>query len=385
MSEGRSAQLMWQASRDDRRVLWTASAVFATAYAVGSVLQAAYVYAAVVDDWSHVEMWQRAAANAVAVLALLAGLGLWGQHRRTSARALVSGVALSAVALAVVRVVGQVVFGVYPGFHTRTTVAELVAGVLIGVVSAGVGTAEMLGRRVIRQQSRANEQLAVERALALRALEVEEIRVRRDVAEGLHASAQQHLVMLVARLDRVTARLRDRAESTADVEELQAIRRDLDAVRERDIRGMSRLLYPDHIELGLVPAARALLRRVPASVATQLNVDPKVRAADTPVSLLFGPTERLLAVRVIEEGITNALRHARPSTLSVDVYLNDGVLCVSVQDDGAGFDDATISRSGTERLAERLSIVGGRLRLASTPGTGTLLSARIPLEAPTRV
>ncbi len=381
MSERESARLVWQASRDDRRVLWTSSAVFAAAYAIGSMLQAAYVYGAMVDDWSHVEVWQRGAANAVAVLALLVGLGLWGQHRRTSARALVAGVVLSAVALAGARVLGQLVFGVYSGVHGRTTGAELVAGVLIGAVSAGMGTAEMLGRRVIRHQSRANEQLAVERALALRALEVEEIRVRRDVAEGLHASAQQHLVMLVARLDRVTARLRDVPVGPVDLEELEAVRRDLDAVRELDIRGISRLLYPDQLELGLVPATRALLRRVPSSVATRLDVDPAVRAADDPGTLLLGPTERLLAVRVIEEGIANALRHAHPSALSVDVRLEDGVLCVSVQDDGGGFDDSAIVRSGTTRLAERLSIVGGRLHLATTAGTGTLLTGRIPLGA----
>lgn len=375
-------RLMWRQSRADRRVLWTASGVFAGAYAVGSVLQAAYVYAALVDGWSQVGLWRRAGANALAVLALLVALGIWGQHRRTSTGGLVAGVAVSALTLAGVRVVSQVAVGVYPRFDVKTTLVELVAGLIIGGVSAGVGTAEMLGRRVIRHQGKANERLAVERALALRALEDEEIRVRRDVAEGLHASAQQHLVLLVARLDQVTARLRARSVDAEDVEELEEIRRELDAVREQDVRGISRLLYPDQIQVGLIPAVGALLHRVPASISTHLDIDPAVRALDDPAALLLGPTERLLAVRVVEEGIGNALRHTRPSALSVVIGLAEGVLTVSIQDDGGGFDDTVVKRSGTRRLAERLAVVGGQLHLLTTPGTGTSLVGRIPVDQP---
>lgn len=372
--------LAWRESAQDRRVLWAASGVFAGAYAVGSVLQAAYVYSALVTQWSHVVIWRRAGANAVAVLALLLALDVWRQHHRRSFAGLAGGVVVAALALAGVRVVCQVQFGVYPGYQVETTLVELAAGCVIGLVSAGVGTVEMMARRVIRQQSRVNERLAVERALAVRALEDEETRVRRDVAEGLHASAQQHLVLLVAALDDITARLASRPVNHDEVEALRAVRTDLDRVREQDVRAVSRLLYPDQIQVGLLPAIRALLRRVPASITTRLDVDPQVRALDDPTRLGLDPAQRLLAARVVEEGVTNALRHANPTTVTVALNVDDAVLSIAVHDDGDGYDPTAMTRSGTRHLSDRLAAVGGELHLTASQGVGTSLVARLPLN-----
>ena len=379
MAEGRAHD---DGTREDRRVLLNTASVAAGAFALGSVMQATYIYAAVAG-WSAVSVWSRLLANVLAVAMFLGMLVLWRQHRRTEPRDLVVGVLLAAVGCAVTRVLVQVPLGVYHGFAGLTTTAELASGFVVGVVSASFATWAMLSRRRVRAQAHANQRLAVQRALAVRALEDEEIRVRRDVAEGLHASVQQRLVMAVAQAAEVGRRLRAGTATAQDAYVLDEIAAGLDEVREQDVRGMSRLLYPDQLEVGLVPAVRALLRRVPASVATRFDVDPAVREMDDPACPTLATTERLLAVRVIEEGIGNALRHAHPTSLAVTIGLDDGTLTVAVADDGGGL-PGTVTRSGTGRLAERLAVVGGTLELASVAGGGARLSGRLPLGTTVR-
>lgn len=369
--------------REDRRVLVGTAAVASSTFALGSVVQAAYIYAAVAPGWSAVDVWSRVLANVLAVVALLGALLAWRQHRRTLLSDRWLGILLAAAAGAAVRVVVQVPLGVYQGYERQTTTAELVSGFGAGLVSAGFATWTMLSRRKVRLQAWTNQRLAVERALAVRALEDEEIRVRRDVAEGLHASVQQRLVLAVAHVSEVARVLRSGNAGEAQAQTLDEVCAALDQVRDEDVRGMSRLLYPDQLEVGLVPAVRAMLRRVPTSVATHLEVDPLLREMDDPVSPALQPTERLLAVRVVEEGIGNALRHAHPTRVAVSLCLVDGVLTVAVEDDGGGLGGGA-ARSGTGRLAERLAVVGGTLELVDIPGDGARLEGRLPVGAAVR-
>ncbi|HEY0118130.1 MAG TPA: ATP-binding protein [Cellulomonas sp.] len=368
--------------REDRRVMLTTGALAAGSFAVGSVVQSTYIYVAVAPGWSAVDVWSRIAANAVAVAMLLGALLAWRQHRRSRAGDLTVGILLAGLAGGVARALVQVPFGVYQGYSRSTTTAELGSGVGVGAVCAAFATWAMLSRRRVRQQALVNELLAVQRAMAVRALEDEEIRVRRDVAEGLHASVQQRLVLAVAQVAEVARTLRSGTAGEQQAQTLDEVCAGLDAVRDQDVRDVSRLLYPDQLEVGLVPAVRALLRRVPTSVATRLDIDPAVREMDDPVSPRFATTERLLAARVVEEGIGNALRHASPSSLTVSLGLDGWLLTVAVEDDGVGL-PGDVVRSGTGRLAERLGVVGGTLELADVAG-GTRLVARLPVTAAVR-
>ena len=101
--------------------------------------------------------------------------------------------------------------------------------------------------------------------------------MRRAVAEGLHGTLQSKLILVDARLAEVLARA-DGLDA-ADAESLGWVREELADAREIDVRQMSRLLYPDRLELGLVPALRALLGRLPASIATRLTVSDAVRSS----------------------------------------------------------------------------------------------------------
>ena len=85
---------------------------------------------------------------------------------------------------------------------------------------------------------------------------------------------------------------------------------------------------------------------------------------------------------MVEEGLTNALKHGPASSLVVELDVTDGVLHVSVENDGELYDPAVAGTpSGTARLGTRLSLVGGHLALLPGQEKGARLQAWLPLGA----
>jgi len=274
----------------------------------------------------------------------------------------------------------QVLLGIYTEPSNSVRDAELFSGFLMGTISGLIGMWAMVSRRAMRTRVHAAARDAVHVEVAVKALEQEEIRVRRAVAEGLHGTLQSKLVLVDARLASLLGRHDADALDEESRSTVEWIRAELDEARETDVREMSRLLYPDRLELGLVPALRALLGRIPASIATQLVVSDAVRTLDDPATGSLTVSERLLVVRVVEEGITNALKHGPAASVRVVLEVADGLLHVGVENDGELYDPATAgAASGTARLDTRLSLVGGRLELRPGNGKGARLDAWLPL------
>jgi signal transduction histidine kinase len=369
-----------QDDRYDRITLLRGSAIIALGYGVGAALQSTYVYATLVPEWETVSLGSRMAANAIAVVVLIAVLAAVQAHRAGRWWTKVGVVVGAAAAAGVVRYLAQLVLGVYDEPTSATRDAEVLSGVLLGAISAGIGMWALATRQAARVRTRAAARDAVHVELAVKALEQEEIRVRREVAEGLHGTLQSKLVLVDARLREVLGRA-DRMDAV-DAESLAWVRAELDSAREIDVREMSRLLYPDRLELGLVPALRALLGRIPASIATRLTVSDAVRAIDDPTASRLTVSERLLAVRVVEEAVSNALKHGPASSVAVTLDVVQDVLHVRVENDGTLYVPATAGpQSGTARLDTRLSLVGGRLSLTPGRARGARLEAWLPLGA----
>ena len=76
----------------------------------------------------------------------------------------------------------------------------------------------------------------------------------------------------------------------------------------------------------------------------------------------------------------NAAKHANPSAVQVAVEAADGVLRLSVTDDGAGGADPARG-SGLVGLRDRVEAIGGTLTVQSRPGEGTRLAAELPIDA----
>ncbi len=92
----------------------------------------------------------------------------------------------------------------------------------------------------------------------------------------------------------------------------------------------------------------------------------------------------LAAFQILQEGLTNALKHSESRSIAVRVSEHDGMVRISVQDEGAGFDptlEAPAHHVGLRLMKERAARVGGRLELHSIPGQGTRLEAFLPGRA----
>ncbi len=91
----------------------------------------------------------------------------------------------------------------------------------------------------------------------------------------------------------------------------------------------------------------------------------------------------IAAYRVAQEALTNVARHAGASRVEVRLEAGRGRLTLSVGDDGRGFDPAIVAGQdgwGLAGMAERANLAGGRLEIASSPGGGTSVVLRLPLE-----
>jgi signal transduction histidine kinase len=90
--------------------------------------------------------------------------------------------------------------------------------------------------------------------------------------------------------------------------------------------------------------------------------------------------------RICQEALSNVARHAQASHVLVELRVEGTDLCVDVEDDGAGFDEAAVARRegrphwGLLGIQERADLLGGRARFESSPGTGTRIEVRIPLS-----
>jgi len=145
-----------------------------------------------------------------------------------------------------------------------------------------------------------------------------------------------------------------------------------------ELRQMLTLLQPDgHGDLAPSPRLDGLpdlVSRVrSAGVPVELDVRGEPREVD--------PTVDLAAYRVIQEGLTNALKHAGPCTASVTVNY-DRELHVRVRDSGRGMNGLTRSGFGLAGLEGRVRDVGGTLSTTNLDPNGFELAARLPLTEP---
>lgn len=144
------------------------------------------------------------------------------------------------------------------------------------------------------------------------------------------------------------------------------------------VRQMSFMLRPPQLDLlGLTAAVRTTLERQLGPAGVQGRVE--VRGVEPP-----HPAECWVAVfRIVQESLTNALRHAHAERILVRLVFGPaGRLIVSVADDGTGFDAQAVLAGGVRDdnfgvagMTERAEMAGGRLRIRARRGAGTVVRA----------
>jgi len=196
---------------------------------------------------------------------------------------------------------------------------------------------------------------------------------RNRLARELHDATTQTLFSL--RLAVETAAALVATDPARAATELDAARSLVDATFA-ELRALVFELRPPTLDAdGLVTTVRKHLEV--AGRAHGLQVQLTAQGADE----LSPQTEREV-FRIVQEAVTNVLRHARASTLEVDLAFDPGRVTLTVRDDGVGFDPAArlirSRRLGLTSMRERARALGGRLTVESAPGKGTTVLAEVP-------
>ncbi len=195
---------------------------------------------------------------------------------------------------------------------------------------------------------------------------------RNRLARELHDAMTQTLFSL--RLAVETAAALVTADPAGATAELDAARGLVDATFA-ELRALVFELRPPALDAdGLVTTVRKHLEV--AGRAHGLRVEVTAVGDER----LPPQTEREL-FRIVQEAVTNVLRHARASTLQVALAFEQGRVTVSVRDDGRGFDPAARSirsrRLGLTSMRERARALGGSLSVESAPGEGTTVRVEV--------
>jgi PAS domain S-box-containing protein len=219
-------------------------------------------------------------------------------------------------------------------------------------------------------------------ALSLRLVEVQETE-RRAIARELHDEIGQLLTALkltLALTEREASGRTDGAPSGPPSRGAGGRLDDAAALVEElvsRVRELSLDLRPAMLDdLGLVPALAWYVDRYTAR--TGIAVAFRHTGADG----RFPPAIETGAFRIVQEALTNVARHARSDDATVRLWAGDDLLNVQIEDHGVGFDPAraiAVTSSGLSGMRERATLLGGRLEVESTPGSGACITAELPV------
>lgn len=211
--------------------------------------------------------------------------------------------------------------------------------------------------------------------LSRRLLEVQE-EDRRHLARELHDEFGQLLATITVQLHAAKALAGESARSIIE-ECISILQRAGDEVRSLALELRPTMLDTAGLDATLRWLASQHEQRtgIPTEVVGHLNEVPGEVA--------------IAAFRVIQEALTNVLRHAQAQHIWIELSQSDGAVELLVRDDGVGFDvpetlDWAANRGhlGLLGMNERVQILGGRLEVDSKPGLGTRIRLSLPLTEP---
>jgi signal transduction histidine kinase len=228
---------------------------------------------------------------------------------------------------------------------------------LVEGLAARAATAVDLSQRVSRD--------AFHRVVAAQEAE------RKRLARELHDETGQALTSILLGLKPLE-------QSAPDNENRMAVvaLRELVVATLQDVRRLAVELRPAALDdFGLVPAVERLVETFREQ--SEIRVDLETNLGDERL-----PADAETTIyRIVQEALTNIVKHAEATHVSVLLTRRDGLVAAVVEDDGRGFDPSRVGEDGLGLVGmrERLGLVGGRLRIESAEGSGTSLVAEVPL------
>ena len=249
--------------------------------------------------------------------------------------------------------IGHLPFGWQVTFTTVTMLAW-------GAFAFSAGCLAGIERRNRREVARLNAEMAAAQQLLAHDSRLAE---RVHIARELHDELGHHLIALRLHLD-LAAQVAPECSSAAPI----AQARDIAGAMVRDVRRVVGSMRRDRpIDIA------AALRRMVDGIA-----EPTVHLSMPPNLTIESTAHVHVVFRAVQEAITNTLRHANASTMWVDLAADGGEIRLTIRDDGDGV-ASVHPGNGLTGMRERVSELGGAIRIGSRPGRGFSLSLQLPL------
>jgi signal transduction histidine kinase len=191
---------------------------------------------------------------------------------------------------------------------------------------------------------------------------------RRRIERDLHDGAQQRLVSLAIALRLTEDSIREDPDAAVGL--VAAARKEV-SESLAELRELARGIHPAVLEHGLAVALDSLASRSRTPVTVSCDLGERL-----PASI------ELAAYFVASEALANVGKYAQASRATIRVFRTDGHAVIEISDDGVGGADGARG-SGLRGLEDRVGAVGGRLRVSSPVGGGTVLAAEMPCEVRT--
>ena len=202
-----------------------------------------------------------------------------------------------------------------------------------------------------------------------RVVEAQELE-RRRLARELHDQTGQELISVLLGLKAV-----EEANNHAErVEALAAVREQV-VETLHDVRRLAVELRPKALDdFGLAAALERLRDTFSEQTGIRVELESQIRER-------LPPDVETALYRIVQEALTNVVKHAQASAVSIVVARKAGAVTALIEDDGRGFSrDGSGEGLGLLGMGERLALLGGRLKVESRPGAGTTIVAEVPLS-----
>jgi signal transduction histidine kinase len=193
---------------------------------------------------------------------------------------------------------------------------------------------------------------------------------RRRLARELHDETGQALTSILLGLRSV-----EDAGTEAEMRAAAAGLRELVVATLQDVRRLAVELRPKALDdFGLVPA----LERLAQTFGEQTGIVVQLESRLGPQRL--GEELETALYRLVQEAITNVVKHASAQTVSILLVRREGLVTALIEDDGRGFDPEVARDGGLGLIGmrERAALVGGRLTIESSESGGTTIAVEVP-------
>jgi signal transduction histidine kinase len=206
------------------------------------------------------------------------------------------------------------------------------------------------------------------REYAVRVEDLATVQERNRLAREIHDSLGHHLTVIHVHLEAARAQLSGQQPAAADAlnqalsltrDGLAEVRRSVAALRASPLENRS---LPDALETTLAECRQAGL---------------PVQLAVTGIPRPLPPPAKQALFRAVQEGLTNARKHARASQAEVTLDYRNASVCVTVRDNGAGA-ARTEGGFGLLGVRERAQLLGGQVEVRTAPGEGFTLHVEVP-------